>query len=196
MKNLTKLSAAVVVAASCFLYSSCDKNSSDEPTAPKLMETCTDQLQMSAGASVSASSPYSVHISDLYKDGDTWVWIWEIKNTKPGNGTGGTVQDLSHWGIDLGKCVGLDDIVEAAYSQDKVNWTTFEPKFEEDKSQDCSTNKYVKFDFGTTGGQSSYYRMIITKNVPHVDTEALYKSGTNTGCGVFETCGFGCPKEQ
>src|SRR5690349_23127185 len=105
MKNLTKLSAAVVIAASCFLYSSCDKNSSDEPTPPKLMETCGDQLQMGAGASVFAKSPYSVHISDLYKEGDTWVWIWEIKNTKPGNGTGGTVQDLSHWGIDLGKCV-------------------------------------------------------------------------------------------
>ena len=195
MKTLTKFAAVAVITASSFLYSSCDKNRNDEP-APKIMETCTDQLQMSAGAAVSASSPYSVHISDLYKEGDNWVWIWEIKNLKPGNGTNGTVQDLSHWGIDLGKCVGLNDIVLAAYSQDKLNWTNFTPKFEADPSQECSTNKYVKFDFGTTGTQSSWYKMVITKNVTHVDTEALYKSGTNTGCGVFETCGFGCPKDN
>jgi len=195
MKTLSKFAAVAVLTAGCFLYSACDKNSNDEPSVPKVMETCTDQLQMSSGASVSASSPYSVHISDLYKDGENWVWIWEIKNKKPGDGTNGTVQDLSHWGIDLGKCVGLGDIVEAAYSQDKVIWTPFTPTFEKDNSLlECSEASYVKFDFGTTGSQSSYYKLVITKNVTHVDREAVYKSGSTTGCGVFETCGFGCPK--
>ncbi|MBC7744566.1 MAG: hypothetical protein H7096_05640 [Flavobacterium sp.] len=195
MKNLIKTSSLLLLLGGLTALSSCDKRA-DTPASPLVMEGCTDKLKMEVGGnSISASSPYNVHISDLYKDANgNYVWIWEIKNENPGNGSGGTVQDLSHWGIDIGKCVLLGDIVEASYSANKTNWTVFTPEFKEDKSQDCSSANYIKFDFGTTGTASSYYKLVITKNVTHVDTEAIYKSGTNTGCGVFETCGFGCPK--
>ena len=196
MKNLLKTTGILVIAAGMSVLSACDKTS-DNPAPPLLMKGCSDKVIMDAsGTSISASSPYDIHISDLSKVGNNYVWIWEIKNKNPGNGKDGTVQDLSHWGIDLGTCVKLGDIVEAAYSQDKITWTKFTPEFKEDKSQDCSSKSYVKFDFGTTGSQSSYYKLVITKNVTHTDTEAIYKSGTNTGCGIFETCGFGCPAEN
>jgi len=196
MKNVLKTAGVLVIAAGMSILSACDKTS-DNPAPPLVMKGCNDKVIMDAsGTSISASSPYDIHISDLSGVDGKYTWIWEIKNKNPGNGLNGTVQDLSHWGIDLGTCVKFGDIVEAAYSQDKITWTKFTPEFKEDKSQNCSSKSYVKFDFGTTGSQSSYYKLIITKNVTHTDTEAIYKSGTNTGCGIFETCGFGCPAEN
>ena len=192
MKALSKFAATLVFAASSILMSGCDKNQVEIPLIPDaVMQGCTDQKQMSSGGtSVSASSPYNVHISYLKKEGANWVWIWEIKNKKPGNGENGTVPDLTKWGIDLGDCIGLEDIVEASYSQDKKSWTTFTPKFEGDQFQNCSQNKYLSFNLGTTGSNVSYYKLVITKNVTHTNTEALYTSAS--GCGLFITCGFGC----
>ena len=195
MKNLLKRMAMLCLTATAFTFSSCEKKQAEEIIQQeKLAFQCGNGLKKnSSEATISAVNPYKVHITTLKKVGNNYLWVWEIKNTNPGNGTNGTVQDLSHWGMDLGKCIQLGDIVEAAYSSDNVNWTTFTPKFEVDKSQNCSSKKYIKFDFGTDGSKSSYYKLVITKNVPHVDTEAIYKSGKNTGCGIFITCGFGCP---
>ena len=192
--KLFKPTAILMLAATLSVLSSCDKVAT-EPVASLAMNGCTDVKKMTIdGTSTSSTSPYSVHISDLNKVSGNYVWIWAIKNNNPGNGKDGTVQDLSHWGIDLGSCIKLGDIVEAAYSNDKINWKKFTPKFEVDKSQGCSDSKFLKFDFGTEGSKTSYYKLIITKNVTHVDRKAIYKSGKNTGCGVFETCGFGCAK--
>ena len=196
MKNVLKTAGVLVIAAGMSILSACDKTS-DNPAPPKAMKGCNDKVIMgTSGTTVSASSPYNVHISELFGENGKYTWIWEIKNDNPGNGTNGTVQDLSHWGIDLGTCIKLTDIIEAAYSQDGKTWIKFTPEFQVDKSQNCSSLSYVKFDFGTTGSQISYYKLIITKNVTHVDTKAIYKSGTNTGCGKFLTCGFGCPDEK
>ena len=191
MKNVLKTAGVLVIAAGMSILSACDKTS-ENPAPPKAMKGCNDKVIMgTSGTTISDSSPYNVHLSNLNKVGNNYVWIWQIKNDNPG-----TVQDLSHWGIDLGTCIKLTDIVEAAYSQDGINWIKFTPEFQVDKSQNCSSLSYLKFDFGTTGSQVSYYKLIITKNVTHVDTEAIYKSGTNTGCGKFLTCGFGCPDEK
>lgn len=191
MNKKFKLSVLLLVAISFLQFSSCTKDQTEQSSIPIVMEGCTKDLQMGTdGASVSShESPYKVHISDLNKVGNNWVWIWQIKNTKPGNGTNGTVQDLTSWGIGLGEQIKLGDIVQAAYSTDKINWTTFTPKFEADNDQTCSSNRYVKFDFGTSGAKPSYYKLVITKNIAHTNTEALYQSGA--GCGVFMTCGFG-----
>lgn len=190
MKTFSKL-ASVLLLAAAGIFSGCNKEQSAAPIAgPGIMEGCNDQLQMGSGlSSVKASSPYKVHIANLQKEGDNWVWIWEIKNTNPGSGADGTVADLKSWGIDLGPSIGLGDIVQAAYSPDKVNWTTFSPTFEKNQGQTCSDSKYLKFALGTAGNKSSFYKLVITKNVPHTDTEALYT--TAAGCGIFFTCGFG-----
>ena len=192
MNALSKFAASLLFAASGIFISGCDKDQTEVPeTSLMVKEACTSQKLMSSGPQfISASSPYSVHISDLKKEGANWVWIWQIKNNKPGNGDNGTAKDLSSWGIDPGDCIGLKDIVEASYSLDKESWTTFKPKFEADQSQNCSESKYLRFGLGTTGSKTSYYKLVITKNVTHTDTKALYT--TASGCGVFITCGFGC----
>ncbi|WP_051189719.1 ice-binding family protein [Daejeonella oryzae] len=193
MKILSKLTAVALFAGYGILMTGCVKDQAKIPlnSAAIAEQGCTPQNQMSAGGtSNSASSPYNVHISYLKKEGNNYVWIWEVKNTKPGNGENGTVPDLLKWGIDLGDCIGLEDIVQASYSKDNKSWTDFSPSFEADQSANCSTNKYLSFDLGTTGSQTSYYKLVITKNVTHTDTEALYTSAA--GCGLFITCGFGC----
>ena len=192
MKALRQSGAAIIFAAFLLSLYSCDKNQTDQPLKPEVaMAGCSSEKLMASGAmSVSSVSPYNVHISNLQKEGNNWVWIWEIKNKKPGNGESGTVPDLKSWGIDLGDCMGLGDIVEAAYSSDKVSWTTFTPKFEADKSQNCSEARYINFDLGTTGSKSSYYKLVITRDITYTSTEAIYTSAA--GCGIFFTCGFGC----
>ena len=197
MKNVLKTAGVLVIAAGMSILSACDKTS-DNPAPPIVMKGCNDKVIMGAsGTTISASSPYKVHISELVETDGKYTWIWEIKNKNPGNGSNGTVQDLSHWGIDIGKCIKLSDIIEAAYSQDGKTWIKFTPEFQVDKSQVCTKEQsFIKFDFGTTGTKPSYYKLVITKNVTHVDTDAFYKSGTNTGCGTFTTCGFGCPAEK
>jgi hypothetical protein len=52
------------------------------------------------------SKPYDIRLvwKKLITEGEhagSWEWIWSIQNPNPGNGTNGTVQDLSHWGITL-----------------------------------------------------------------------------------------------
>ena len=194
MKTLSRFAAILIFAASSILMAGCGKDQSDLPLIPNIvLQGCNDQKQMSAnGTTISSNSPYNVHISQLRREGSNWVWVWEIKNKKPGNGENGTVPDLIKWGIDLGDCIGLEDIVEASYSTDKESWTTFTPKFEEDQSQNCSQSKYLSFNLGTTGSNVSYYKLVITKNVVHTNTEVLYTS--TSGCGLFFTCGFGCEK--
>ena len=150
-------------------------------------------LSGASSLATQSTSPYNVYLYKITDNGDgTYTWEWRVRNLNPGNGTGGTVQDLSHWDISLGDCVTIADVVSGATSTDGVTWNPFTPKFEVDKSQSCFTDKILKFDLGTTGTNISYYRLTINKNVSHTAVMGIYKSGANTGCGSLETCGFGC----
>ena len=195
MKNLFKRPAIICLAIAALIFSGCEKKQAEEINQQeKLMAQCVKEGQMSGGGtSVSTVSPYSVRLASVKKVDGGYEWIWEIQNFHPGNGTNGTVQDLSHWDLDLGDCVKLDDINNASYSKDGNNWTKFNPSFKVDKSQDCYKKNILKFDFGTTGSKISYYKLVISKNVTRENVAAVYKSGSKTGCGIFETCGFGCP---
>lgn len=195
MKNLFQKTAIICLTATALIFSGCEKKQAEEINQQeKLMAQCAKDLQMSAGGvSVSAVSPYSVHLASIKKVDDGYEWIWQIQNFHPGNGTNGTAQDLSHWDISLGSCVGIEDIVKAAYSSNGTSWTSFKPELKQDKSQDCYKEKIVKFDYGTKGSKISYYKIVLSKNVTKSSVSAIYKSGSKTACGIFEVCGFGCP---
>jgi hypothetical protein len=195
MKNSFRCAAIFSLFSLIFFISKCTKSKIEEPAMSVVeMQDLENQQEVALGKdSASSISPYSVRIAYKKRVGNDWVWIWEIKNRKPGNGENNTVQNLSSWGIDLGDCIGLGDIVESAYSNDKVSWTTFTPTFEVDPSQNCSEKKYLKFNFGTSGSTSSYYKLVISKQVDIVQTEALFNSGSR--CGLFVTCGFGCEED-
>jgi hypothetical protein len=140
--------------------------------------------------------PYTVSLVSRQSIGNgQYEWIWSVTNPNPGNGSNGTAQDLSHWGITLGTCATIENVVKAEYSGDGKNWTPFTPEYKQDKSQDCYSSPLLKFDFGTDGAKTSYYRLVLNVNVPSAKVTGLFKSGTSTGCGTFEICGIGnCPQ--
>lgn len=121
-----------------------------------------------------------------------WEWVWSVQNSNPGNGSNGTVQNLSHWGMEFGPCVNVASITGAAYSPDGINWTAFTPVYQSDPSQACFTTPVLKFDYGTTGSAKSYYKLVFNANYAVVPSPGYYKSGTSTGCCTFNFSGVGC----
>lgn len=204
MKNnfiFLKAVGFALVLTSIFTWS-CEKNGEPdkELDASKLSSICDSKTlnatEKGSSYTVSAddASPYVVSLLAHSSNGDgTYTWIWSVTNPNPGNGNDGTVQNLSHWGLSLGACAAITDIVSAATSTNGVNWTSFSPSYKEDKSQDCYTEAVLKFDAGTTGSQTTYYKLIVNKKFSVEKRDALYKSGNTTGCGTFKICAIGCP---
>ena len=122
-----------------------------------------------------------------------WEWIWSVKNNNPGDGNNGTVQNLSHWGMQFSSCVNLNSVVNAAYSSDGLSWTNFTATYQSDPSQGCMTTPVFKFDFGTSANAKSYYRLVVSQNFTEGAVQGYYKSGVNTGCCTFTFTGIsGC----
>jgi hypothetical protein len=135
---------------------------------------------------------YVITLENVNYTGSTWEWVWSVRNPNPGNGTNGTVQNLSHWGMQFGGCFNLLSIVSAAYSADSLNWTSFNPSYAVDPSQGCFTAPVFKFDFGTTGGNKSYYKLEVNQPYTVAASVGYFKSGNRTGCCTFSFPGFSC----
>lgn len=203
MKNLTYLwRFAGIAFTSILFFMACQKNSPVEnsPQSETLSLNNNTLVTNSTSSTVvlpstSTSSPYDVTLESVTNNGDgTYTWIWSVQNPNPGNGNNGTVQNLSHWNITLGQCATLADIVGGAMSADGLNWTTFGPTNSPDPSQNCYTDSVLKFNTGTSGNLKSFYQLTVNQNFS-IDTAVtgVYKSGNNTGCGVFLFSGLGCP---
>jgi hypothetical protein len=135
---------------------------------------------------------YIITLESVNYTGSTWEWIWSVQNPNPGNGTNGTVQNLSHWGMQFGACFNLSSIVSAAYSGDNTNWTSFNPTYAVDPSQGCFTAPVFKFDFGTSGSNKSYYKIEVNQIYSVAASVGYFKSGNRTGCCTFSFPGFSC----
>lgn len=196
MKKLMQWGMAVAVSAGFF---ACEKSA--EKLEDKLsVQDLSVVLPPSEAITSLCPTPYVITLESITQVGSNYEWVWSVYNPNPGNGSNGTVQNLSHWDINLGQCATMDDVVGAAYSADGVNWTTFEPTYEEDQSilNNCSllTGPVLKFDFGTSGGDKSYYKLIVSKSLGiDMDGVAFYKSGNVTRCGILCFPGLGCPDE-
>jgi hypothetical protein len=142
--------------------------------------------------SSTACNAYEIALESITPVGSNFEWVWSVRNLNPGNGNGGTVQDLSHWGMQFGSCFNFSSIVGGAYSGDGVNWTSFTPNYQVDPSQSCMTTPVMKFDFGTVGAAPSYYKLVLNQNYHYVIVPGYYKSGKKTGCCVFNFPGIGC----
>jgi hypothetical protein len=116
--------------------------------------------------------------SATYANGKT-TFVWSVYNPKPGNGTNGTYQDLSHFGVVLGSCVDLKDIVSGG-------------SYGKDPSQNCYTSPYLKFDYGTNGTQKATYTLVLNGKYGVAPTTAVFKSGVRTGCCTTTIQGVGC----
>lgn len=136
---------------------------------------------------------YIIALESKTQVGSNWEWVWSVQNLNPGNGNNGTVQNLSHWGMQFGSCFIWSSVVSAAYSADGVTWTSFTPVYQVDPSQHCMTTPVLKFDFGTTGSSPSYYKLILNQDYQPGYVPGYYKSGNRTGCCIFNFTGVGCP---
>jgi hypothetical protein len=155
------------------------------------------------------SKPYEISLvrRGLRADGN-WEWIWGVKNTSPGDGTKGTLKDITSFAITLPECIKLSNI-KASYAfvihgPDQYH-TGFTPTYQPDNTfKDCSISSVdvtqgkpvVKFNFGTRGNVITYYEIILDKEYPiNPNGVCFYKSACSTeGTGVGSSCfpGVGC----
>jgi len=187
--------------ASLLLVTACEKSgkvNSNQPTQPN--GPVVQSLDLRPPRSMGPCEPnaylvtlISSNVIVTTANGTLYEWTWSVQNPAPGNGLNGTTQDMSHWGFPIDACINPGTLASAAYSGDGVNWTTFTPSIQVDPSQPCLTTPLLKFNYGTVGGNPSYYRLYTTQ--PYEINEmaqAYYKSGSTTGCCVFEFDGMYC----
>jgi hypothetical protein len=154
-------------------------------------ENNTSQQTLSSENPGIESVGYSITLAGPTQVNGNYHWIWTVKNTNPGNGNNGTYQDLSHWGMIFSSCFNINSVVSAGYSTNGTSWTNFTPTLKVDPSS-CISVPVLKFDFGTSGRNTSYYRLILNINLPIAPASGYYKSGRKTGCGSLSFNGIGC----
>lgn len=205
MKKVFSVLGMVFLSAA--LFYSCEKSKeivaseNNSPAEQKLALSTNTTIGASVVSDPSCAGPYTIVLESVTNNGNgTWTWTWSVLNPNPGNGSNGTIQDLSHWDITLGQCVLFTDVISGATSSNGTTWTPFTPTYEQDPSilNTCNiaTGNVVKFNFGTSGAAKSYYQLTIDENVQvNPSAVAFYKSGGNTGCGQICFPGFGCKAE-
>lgn len=181
--------------ASIITIAACQRTVQKELSEPQ-HEPASSQTTISSRLTTSGAcdpSAYVVTLESRTPVGGNWEWVWSVENSNPGNGNNGTVQDLSHWGMQFGSCFNWSSVVSAAFSANGVNWTAFTPSYQVDPSQSCLVTPVLKFDFGTLGAAKSYYKLVMNQNYPASnEAAAYYKSGNITACCTFYFNGVGC----
>jgi hypothetical protein len=186
---MNKFSFFCLLLAGAWILSSCEKDDilSTESISTRAVcnYSCTD---------------YTIDLTVDYSTPGTSIFTWSITNPCPGNGKNGTIQDLSHWDFDPGACLDANwqDVVEA-YVNIGAGWNQILPLpyIQSDpslKKQNCFGNDVFKFDYGTTGSVTSYYRLVLMGHWGTGPLNIWYKSGKNTGCcnALIEGKGIGC----
>jgi hypothetical protein len=183
---------------SMFIITSCQRDSSGSTFTAQKENTSVAITGSAAPAQkgpapqVCNSSAYTVILESRTQVNGNWEWIWSITNNNPGNGSNGTAQDLSNWGMQLGTCVDWTSVLGAAYSADGTNWTVFTPSYQVNPSQGCLSTPVLKFDFGTSGNAKSYYRLTVNQDYEEGYVLGYYKSGSKTSCCTVNFIGMGC----
>ncbi|MFL5809510.1 MAG: hypothetical protein ACJ749_08305 [Flavisolibacter sp.] len=134
---------------------------------------------------------YNAQLISHQPTGGNYEWVWTVTNPNPGNGSNGTMQNLSHWSLAISDMVTDNDLVQVAYSTDGITWTDLPAHFAIDKSQECYTGTVLKFDYGTTGGAPTYYKLVVDKDFSEGLSTANFKSGSKTGCYNSIVTGIG-----
>jgi hypothetical protein len=128
---------------------------------------------------------------------------WRVTNPCPGNGKNGSLQNLSHWSFTPSECLMTNPgaVISAWIDTSSGNGSAWVqvpvPPIAPDPSG-CSSVPVMKFNYGTKGSKTSYYRLVLagTQNSFWVSglTTIYFKSGTNTGCCDLPNspAGVGC----
>ena len=106
------------------------------------------------------ASSYSIQMIEKALDAaNNEQWTWVLSNPNPGNGTDGTLQDVSHLSIPI-TAEAEAALVSAEYSYDGITWITIPLSVDRDPTiKQCTSVDVLKFDVGTTGTQPLYFRI-------------------------------------
>lgn len=183
--------------ASVLLFTACQRTIQKDLVQPEpATQTQTKPVEELSGKGAPSGpcnpNAYTITLESRTLVAGNWEWVWSVQNPNPGNGSNGTSQNLSHWGMQFGGCFAWSSVVSAAYSANGSDWTAFTPLFQTDPSQGCMTTPVLKFDYGTTGSNKSYYKLVVNQYYDVQPVPGYYKSGANTGCCTFTFSGIGC----
>ena len=187
MKTFKLLALAGLTALICI--TSCQRN---------MKEAIPENSKMAPGKPAPVggacnSNAYVITLESRTLVGSNWEWVWSIYNPNPGNGTNGTSQDMSHWGMQFGPCFDWTHVVSAAHGSNGTDWTNFTPIYHVDPSQSCVTTPVLKFERGTSGTAKSWYKLVLNTNYSPTNTApGYYKSGSRMPCCTFNFTGIGC----
>ena len=126
-------------------------------------------------------------------DGASSTWTWSLSNPNPGNGENGTLQDVSHWSIQISPAAEAA-LVSAEYSLDGITWYSVSTSVDRDPSiKSCTNSDVLKFDMGTTGTAPTYYRVTFSEefNLNPFATSWIKTGGGRQGCNLYYFAGIG-----
>ena len=139
------------------------------------------------------ATSYTITLVGIERVGANDTWTWTLTNTNPGNGSNETLQNVSHW--DLPLCPAAEAaLVSAEYSFDGANWHAATTSVDRDPSiRQCTSVDVLKYDHGTTGGNSTYYRATFNADftVNPFATSWIKNGGGAQGCNLYYFSGTG-----
>jgi hypothetical protein len=143
------------------------------------------------------SAAYVITIMSTEMTGTNQVWTWSVTNPNPGNGSNGTLQDISHWSLPL--CpLAEAALVSAQYSYDGTNWINVSINMDRDPSiRVCTTTDVLKFNVGTSGTAPLYCRITFNKRLTGNPMAVSYikTGGGLQGCNLYIYSGVGCAED-
>ena len=191
-----------LIGLSVLLFFGCKKGEEQN-----LSTTTSDPSQASQLLTVQTTNclgyDFQLNVDKTSQPGYT-IFVWTITNPNPGNGTNGTIQNLSHWDFTPGQCLtdNWQAVKEAAYNLGS-GWQTISPlpTLQVDPAMavyGCETGNVFKFAYGTTGDVPSQYKLVLEGKWGTGDLDAYFKSGNKTKCchSTFTNMGVGCKEED
>jgi hypothetical protein len=136
---------------------------------------------------------YQIVLISKQAVGANTEWTWQVTNPNPGNGTNGTLQDISHWSVPL-NAEAEAALVSAQYSFDGTTWQSATTSVDRDPSiRQCTSVDVLKYDVGTSGGNSTYYRATYANDfvVNPFATSWVKTGGGIQGCNLYYFSGTG-----
>lgn len=143
--------------------------------------------------STTAVDAYQIVLISKNQVGSNHEWTWSVTNPNPGNGQNGTLQDVSHWSVPLTPDAEAA-LVSAQWSSDGATWHSATTIVERDPSiRQCTSVDVLKYDHGTTGGNSTYYRATFAQDfvVNPFATSWIKNGGGAQGCNLYYFSGTG-----
>ena len=144
-------------------------------------------------AKTNAVDAYNIVLVTKNTVGTDTEWTWSVTNPNPGNGSNGTLRDVSHWDVAL-PAQGEAALTAAEYSFDGVNWHSSSIVVERDFSiKLCTFVDVLKFDAGTTGSDPTYYKAIFSSDftLNPFATSWIKNGGGQQGCNLYYYTGIG-----